>query len=1036
VDELEATIRRAASFADLPRSAYEGVLDMLSGRYPSDEFAELRPRLNWDRVEGRLAGRPGAQRLAVTSGGTIPDRGLFPVFIAAEKGPRVGELDEEMVYESRPGDVFVLGTSSWRIEEITHDRVLVTPAPGLPGRMPFWHGDSLGRPAELGRALGGFIRELMRLQPEEQLSRLRGAGLDERAANNLVQYVAEQRDATGVLPDDRTIVVERFRDELGDWRLCVHSPFGARVHSPWAQAIEQRVRERLGLEVQTMVDDDGIVVRLPEADEAPPSDSVLFEPEEIEEVVTDAVGGSALFASRFRENAARALLLPRRSPGRRTPLWQQRQKSASLLQVAGRYGSFPMILETFRECLQDAFDLPSLKDLMRAIRSREIRLVEVDTPIPSPFASSLLFGYVAAFMYEGDAPMAERRAQALTLDRRVLAELLGRDELRELVDPGVLQDLELELQRLADDWQVRDRDGVHDLLRMLGDLATQEVLDRVVDPTLGPTWLHELEGERRAVRIRVAGEERWIAAEDASRFRDALGAALPPGLPQAFLEPVDDPVRDLVSRFARTHGPFGESEPGARLGLGVAVVREALTRLEEAGRVARGEFRPGGGGQEWVDAEVLRRLRRRSLAAIRKEAEPVPQAALARFLAAWHGIGRGASLRSDPDACLRVVEQLQGVPIPASVLERQVLATRLPGYRPAALDELCAAGEVVWVGHGAIGADDGWIALYLADSALELLPGPDGDLDALTPLAASFLEALRGRGAMFFRRLADHVGSLDDHEAVLALWELVWAGLATNDTLAPLRSFLSGGARERRRRPTGRMGRGRPSFPTRMGPPAAAGRWYPVPDREENATRRLHAQAQQLLARHGVLTRPAAAAERVTGGYAAVYPVLKAMEESGRARRGYYVEGLGGAQFALPGAVDRLRALTERPREPETLVLSACDPAQAYGAALAWPDRSGEGHRPGRKAGAVVVLVDGSPVLYVERGGRTVLSFTEDHGELERAAEALSLAVKEGVVGGLTVERADGAAVFDSPLAEVLARAGFSLSPRGLRLRG
>ncbi len=1036
VDELETTIRRAAPFADLPRSAYEGVLDMLSGRYPSDEFAELRPRLNWDRIEGKLTGRPGAQRLAVTSGGTIPDRGLFPVFIAAEKGPRVGELDEEMVYESRPGDVFVLGTSSWRIEEITHDRVLVTPAPGLPGRMPFWHGDSLGRPAELGRALGGFIRELVRLDGTEQLARLRGTGLDERAANNLVQYVAEQRDATGVLPDDRTIVVERFRDELGDWRLCVHSPFGARVHAPWAQAIERRVRERLGLEVQTMVDDDGIVVRLPEADEAPPSDSVLFEPEEIEELVTDAVGGSALFASRFRENAARALLLPRRSPGRRTPLWQQRQRSASLLQVAARYGSFPMILETFRECLQDAFDLPSLKDLMRAIRSREIRLVEVDTPIPSPFASSLLFGYVAAFMYEGDAPMAERRAQALTLDRRVLAELLGRDELRELVDPGVLQDLELELQRLADDWKARDRDGVHDLLRMLGDLSTEEVLDRVVDPSLGPTWLHELEGERRAVRIRVAGEERWIAAEDAARFRDALGAALPPGLPQAFLEPVDDPVRDLVSRFARTHGPFGESEPGARLGLGVAVVRDALRRLEEAGRVVRGEFRPEGGGQEWVDADVLRRLRRRSLAAMRREAEPVPQAALARFLPAWHGIGRGASLRSDPDAVLRVVEQLQGVPVPASVLERQVLATRLPGYRPAALDELCAAGEAVWVGHGAIGADDGWVALYLADAALELLPEPSADLDALTPLAASFLDGLRGRGAMFFRQLADHVGSLDDHEAVLALWELVWAGLATNDTLAPLRSLLSGGARQRRRRPTGRMGRSRPAFPTRMGPPAAAGRWYPVPDREENATRRLHAQARQLLARHGVLTRPAAAAERVTGGYAAVYPVLKAMEESGRARRGYYVEGLGGAQFALPGAVDRLRALTERPREPEALVLSACDPAQAYGAALAWPDRPGEGHRPGRKAGAVVVLVDGSPVLYVERGGRTVLSFTEEHDELERAAEALSLAVKEGIVGGLTVERADGAGVFDSPLAEVLAGAGFSLSPRGLRLRG
>ncbi|HEX9377298.1 MAG TPA: DEAD/DEAH box helicase [Actinomycetota bacterium] len=1048
--ELEAMVRRAAPFADLPRSAYEGVLDMLSGRYPSDEFAELRPRLNWDRIEGKLSARPGAQRLAVTSGGTIPDRGLFPVFVATEKGPRVGELDEEMVYESRPGDVFVLGTSSWRIEEITHDRVLVTPAPGLPGRMPFWHGDSLGRPVELGRALGAFVRELSALEPQAQMARLREAGLDDLAASNLVRYLQEQREAAGVLPDDRTIVVERFRDELGDWRLCVHSPFGARVHAPWAQAIELRVRERLGLEVQTMVDDDGIVVRLPEADEVPPSDSVLFEPEEIEELVTDAVGGSALFASRFRENAARALLLPRRSPGKRTPLWQQRQRSASLLQVASRYGSFPMILETFRECLQDAFDLPGLVELMAAIRRREVRLVEVDTAVPSPFASSLLFGYVAAFMYEGDAPLAERRAQALTLDRRVLAELLGRDELRELVDPGALGRLELELQRVVDGWKVRGRDGVHDLLRTLGDLTGDEVVARAEDPVEAAGWLPDLEGERRAIRVRVAGEERWAAAEDASRFRDALGTALPPGLPAAFLEPVDDPVRDLVGRFARTHGPFVEHDPAARLGLGVAVVAEALRRLEESGRVVRGEFRPGGGGQEWIEVEVLRRLRRRSLAAMRKEAEPAPQAALARFLPGWHGIGRGGPLRTDADAVLRAVEQVQGVPIPGSVLERQVLAARLPGYRPALLDELCAAGEVVWAGHGAIGADDGWVALYLAERAPLLLPEPVPA--ELTPLAERVLEALRSRGALFFRQIVDAVGSLDDREVVLALWELVWEGLVTNDTLGPLRAFLAGGTRARR--PSRRAGARRrgPAFPARMGPPAAAGRWSPVPDREPNATRRMHATAEQLLARHGIVTRPAVAAERVGGGFAAVYPVLKAMEESGRCRRGYYVEGLGGAQFALPGAVDRMRALAERPKEPETLVLSACDPAQPYGAALGWPDRPGRsdagpargdgtggdrpGHRPGRKAGAVAVLVDGVPALYVEKGGRTVLSFTEDPVWLQAAAEALALAVKDGLVAGLTVERADGAGVFDSPLADVLAGAGFSLSPRGLRLRG
>ncbi len=1038
VDELEAVARRAANFAELPRTAFEGVLDMLSGRYPSDEFAELRPRLTWDRVENSLTARPGAQRLAVTSGGTIPDRGLFGVFLAAsgEKPVRVGELDEEMVYESRPGDVFVLGASSWRIEEITHDRVLVTPAPGVPGRMPFWHGDAPGRPVELGRALGAFMRELGGMKPEAQLQRLRDGGLDEFAAQNVVQYLAEQREATGVLPDDRTIVVERFRDELGDWRMCIHSPFGARVHVPWAQAIEARVRERLGLEVQTMVDDDGIVVRLPEADEAPPGESVLFEPEEVEELVTDAVGGSAMFASRFREAAARALLLPRRRPGSRTPLWQQRQRSSSLLQVASRYGTFPVILETFRECLQDVFDLPGLTELMDAIRRREIRIVEVDTQAPSPFASSLLFGYVAAFMYEGDAPLAERRAQALSLDRRVLAELLGREELRELIDPAVLTQLELDLQLLTDERKLRGPDALHDALRTVGDLSSDEVLARSADPGPALGWLEELESTHRAIRLRVAGQERWTAVEDAARFRDALGVALPPGIPDAFLEPVEDPLGDVVGRFARTHGPFTDEESAARLGLGVSVVREVLGRLAGQGRVARGEFRPGRGG-EWVDAEVLRRLRRRSIAVLRREAEPVSQEALARFLPAWHGLGRSGPLAFHLDAVLRVVEQLQGAFVPASVLEHQVLRARLPGYQPALLDQLCAAGEVVWAGSGAIGSDDGWVALLTAGQAAVLLPEPSGD--ELSPVASGIRDALAGRGALFFRQIVEAVGSVDDHEVLLGLWELVWAGLATNDTLAPLRGLVGVGTRARRSGGP-RRGRRGPPLPSRMGPPAGAGRWSLLPERTTNPTLRLHALAGQLLARHGVLTRPAVAAERVPGGFSGVYPVLRAMEEAGRVRRGYFVEGLGGAQFAVAGAVDRMRSLGERPAVPETLVLAACDPANPYGAALPWPERAGAdpdrpGHRPGRKAGAAVVLVDGRLVLYVEKGGRTVLTFSDEASVLQPAVDALTLAVREGFLGRIAVERADGGDVFDTPLAVLLAEAGFTLSPRGLRLR-
>lgn len=1033
VEELEEMVRRAAPFADLPRSGLESVLDMLSGRYPSDAFAELRPRINWDRATGRLTSRGGSQHLAVVSGGTIPDRGLFGVFIAGEKQARVGELDEEMVYESRVGEVFVLGASSWRIEEITPDRVLVTPAPGMPGKMPFWHGDAPGRPLELGRAIGAFVRELAAMPEEAQLDRLRRSGLDELAARNLVAYLEEQREATGVLPDDRTIVVERFRDELGDWRMCIHTPFGARVHAPWSQAIEARVRDRLGLEVQTMYTDDGIVVRLPEADEAPPAESILFEPEEVEDLVVETVGSSAMFASRFRESAARSLLLPRRRPGKRTPLWQQRQKSADLLQVASGYGSFPIILETYRECLQDVFDVPALIEVLEGVRRREIRVVEVETPGPSPFATSLTFGYVAAFMYEGDAPIAERRAQALSLDRSILAELLGREELRDLIDQESLGQIELEVQRLTDERKIRDAEDLHDALRSLGDLGTEEAAARSREPSAVPSWLHELEATRRAIRLRIGGQERWVAIEDAARFRDALGTPLPVGVPAAFHEPVEDPLGDLIARYARTHGPFMAADAAARLGLGAAVVEQTLRRLAEGGRVVQAELRSGAAGRQWIDSEVLRRLRRRSLAALRKEVEPVSHDTLARFLPAWQGIGAHGPARADVDAMFRVIEQLQGVAVPASALERQVLPSRLLGYGPALLDELSASGEVLWAGSGAVGSDDGWVSLYLAGQAPALLPEPL-PID-LSPLAQAVLNALTAQGAMFFRQISEAVESPSDTEVVLALWELVWNGWVTNDTVAPLRALVGAGPR----RSSGAIRRRRgPAFPSRLGPPTAAGRWSLLPVRETDPTRRLHAQAEQLLRRHGVLTRGAVVSERVPGGFAGVYAVLKAFEESGRCRRGYFVEGLGGAQFALPGAIERMRGMSEILRSPHTTVLSASDPANPYGAALPWPDRETEkpGHRPGRKAGAVVVLVDGRLVIYVEKGGRTLLTYSDDPDLLRPAVDALALAVREGVLGRLTVERADGGQIFDSPLAAALSDAGFRPSTKGLRLRG
>ncbi|MFF4954744.1 DEAD/DEAH box helicase [Streptomyces chattanoogensis] len=1113
VGELLAVVRRAAPFAALPESAFTGVLDMLAGRYPSDAFAELRPRIVWDRIAGTVTGRPGAQRLAVTSGGTIPDRGLFGVFLAGSDsgkggGRRVGELDEEMVYESRVGDVFTLGTTSWRIEDITRDRVLVTPAPGVPGRLPFWKGDQLGRPLELGRALGAFLREIGSMTAEDARARLAAAGLDEWAAGNVLGYLAEQKQACGHVPDDRTIVVERFRDELGDWRVVVHSPFGAQVHAPWALALGARLAERYGLDAQVMHADDGIVLRLPDADlmgldlldgdggsgpssgpgpaalgaEWDPEQSpvgaadVVFDHGDVDQLVTDQVGGSALFASRFRECAARALLLPRRSPGKRTPLWQQRQRAAQLLQVASEFGSFPIVLEAVRECLQDVFDVPGLTELMGDIEARRVRLVEVTTPEPSPFARSLLFGYVAQFLYEGDSPLAERRAAALSLDSRLLAELLGRAELRELLDAEVLAELERELQWRTEDRRVKDAEGVADVLRLLGPLTDAELAGRGADPA----WPRELAAARRAITVRIAGADHWAAVEDAGRLRDALGTALPVGVPESFTEPVKDPLGDLLSRYARTHGPFTSEQAAARFGLGTAVTEGALHRLAAAGRIVQGEFHPAGVGQEWCDAQVLRRLRRRSLAALREELEPVPPAALAAFLPQWQHVSspapaagpRGGSSHGlrGIDGLVRAVEQLQGAPVPASALEKLVLPSRVADYTPALLDELTATGEVLWAGAGALPGKDGWLSLHVADTA-PLLLQPPLPLEQ-TALHASVLAALAPGYGLFFRQIADQVRATthpdaSDPQLADALWDLAWSGRLTNDTLAPLRALLGSGRtagstahRARRSTPRGRYGAltGPGARPTasRSGPPTVGGRWSLLPAPEPDATHRAHALARTLLDRHGIVTRGAVAAEGVEGGFSAAYRVLSAFEESGQARRGYVVEGLGAAQFAMDGAVDRLRAVsTQRERTADdalpgrgpqrAVVLAAADPANAYGAALPWPDPpEGSTHKPGRKAGSLVVLVDGELALYMERGGKTLLLWplgrdaAEQGGDarVRPAVAALCEAARAGALGTITTERINGTSALTSPYAPVLESAGFHPTPRGFRLRG
>ncbi|WP_404389330.1 ATP-dependent helicase [Humibacillus xanthopallidus] len=1173
VADVEALVHRTASFASLPHSVLEATLDMLAGRYPSDEFAELRPRIVWDRVTDTLTGRRGAQRLAVTSGGTIPDRGLYAVFLASGEGPgrRVGELDEEMVYESRVGDVFTLGTSTWRIEDITHDRVLVTPAPGQAGKLPFWKGDQQGRPAELGRALGAFVREIVGLSPERARARVTAAGLDEWAADNLIGYLTEQKEATRHVPDDRTIVVERFRDEIGDWRVAVLSPFGGQVHAPWALCVAARMRERFGVDVQAMHGDDGIVFRLPdlEFDDAVGSgqigqqliELVTLEPEEVSALVTQEIGGSALFAARFRECAARALLLPRRRPDRRQPLWQQRQRAAQLLEVASQYPTFPIVLEAVRECVQDVFDVPGLVDLMTDIRSRGVKVVDVESSQPSPFAKSLVFGYVAQYLYEGDSPLAERRAAALALDPSLLSELLGQGEalaLRDLLDPEAVARTEAELQRLTPERGARDGEDVADLLRVLGPLSLRDLVARAAEgfePTAIAAAVAELESARRIIAVRVAGDERWAAIEDAARLRDALGTSLPVGVPQAFLEPVADPLADLVARFARTHGPFAVQTVAAWWGVGPAVVHDALRRLVGSGRVVEGELLPtengGGHGPEFCDAEVLRLLRRRSLAALRHEVEPVDQGDLARFLPQWQGVGGGLRGR---EGLLRAVEQLTGAVVPASALETLVLPARVADYRPALLDEVMSAGEVVWRGHGSLPGDDGWVSLHLADAAHLTLTPPDDT--ELTDAEQTVLDALEGGGAFFFRALATRVG-LGDPELNEALWSLLWSGRVTNDTVAPLRALLAGGRTAHKRAPSGprstryagrrgSLGRfgslrgavagatpaqveaAEDAATTRAltagraagsGPSTGVGRWTMLPPAEADPTVRAVTNAELLLDRYGVLTRGSVVTEDVPGGFAAVYRVLAAAEEAGKVRRGYFVEGLGASQFASTGAVDRLRSLSRLPggdgsgqpagrvdpdegdewstgapdprggipgrgahrggqgartspggdgrRErtgPPALVLAASDPANPYGASIGWPERgltepsdepgdepssdatadAGEpgrsrrkGHQPSRKAGALVVLVDGDLVLYVERGGKSMLCWSDDSEHLQAAADALALAVREGALGRLTVEKADGASVLGSghPLVEALSHAGFHMTPRGLRLR-
>ena len=1060
-DALLAIVRSCAGYAGISTQVFDGVLDMLAGRYPSDEFGELRPRITWDRTRHWLTPRQGMKKIAILNGGTIPDRGLYGVFLSGERSRpiRVGELDEEMVFEARTGETFILGASTWRIDEITHDRVLVSPAPGEPGKMPFWHGDQAGRPLEFGRRIGALVRELRDVPRAAAITRLtREHDLDPLAAENVMRYLADQEVATESVPDDRTIVVERVRDELGDWRVCIMTPFGSRVHAPWAMAVQGRIRTAGGSDVETMWSEDGFVVRFPDVDAAPDVEQFFPEAQEASDSVQRQLGSTALFAAKFREASARALLLPRRRADGRTPLWQQRKRAYDLLSVAARYPEFPMLLEAYRECLRDVFDMPALSEILRSIEQRQIRVHTVDSRTPSPFASALLFSYVANYIYDGDAPLAERRAQALSIDQEQLRELMGDADLRELLDINAIEETEEHLQMLAADYRARSMDGVHDMLLRLGDLSKPELLTRVTSPEVAIT-VDRLQKARRVLELKIGGEKRLIAVEDAARYRDALGIPLPPGLPTAFLQTAPDAVIDLVRRYARTHGPFITHEVATRFAIPLETAEAVLQKLAGTGRVIEGAFRPGGQQREWCDVEVLRTIRRKSLARLRKEVEPVEQQTLARLFTHWQGV---LTPRRGLDALLDVIETLQGAPLPASLLETEILPARIAGYKPADLDTLIAAGEVTWAGFEPIGERDGRIGLYLAEKLPLLWPVVNTTQAASVMEGSSatkeredrIVEYLRTHGASFFQNLHDGVGGGFQNESLEALWNLVWRGLITNDSLQSLRAYThreTGSARKPARRVHNQAANFRSRRTT---PPTAQGRWALHPaalQKDRNGTEWSYAEAHQLLQRYGVVFRETAHAENLPGGFSAIYDVMKALEESGKVRRGYFAAELGATQFALPAALDLLRSLRSKraDSDPEMVVLAATDPANPYGALLRWPQPA-DGGSLTRTVGSRVVLADGALVAYLRRGNPNIQVFLPEEepqrGQIMRslARYFVVIAQTQGRFGdesaerggvGMFIQTINGINVAEHPMARVLLDAGFQPAPMGFNLR-
>lgn len=1087
VDDWFGTVTAAHPYRGLSRELFDAVIDLVSGTYPSTDFAELRPRVVYDRITGILSARPGAQRTAVINGGTIPDRGMFGVFLAGggDAVPRrVGELDEEMVYESRVGDIFTLGASSWRIEQIDRDRVLVTPAPGHTGRLPFWNGDQAGRPAELGKALGAFRR-----LAAADGAVLEDIGLDPWARDNLTAYLEEQAQATGVIPDERTLVLERFRDELGDWRVVLHSPYGRGVNAAWALAAGAKFSRATGMDSQPVASDDGIVLRVPDSAAEPSSDLFLIDPDDVEAIVAEQVGNSALFASRFRECAARALLLPSRNPGKRAPLWQQRQRSAQLLDVAKQYPKFPIVLEAVRECMQDVYDLPALVELCGSLRERTVRIAEVTTQTASPFATSILFTYTGAFMYEGDGPLAEKRAAALALDPALLTQLLGGVELRDLLDPAIIDEVDADLRRRSERRRASTAEQLMDTLRVIGPVPLDEV-GRVSSVTVDDA---ERELSHRLMRVRIAGIEHIAQSLDAALLRDGLGVPVPPGVP-ARADVIPDALEQLVARWARTRGPFTHGDVRDAFGVAASVAHAIVGTLAASKTVVEGRYRQGVDEPEFLAPEVLKTIRSRSLAAARAQTEPVSGSTFGRFLPRWQQVAPVLPAGREPEArgadgVFTVIEQLAGVRLPASAWETLVLPQRVRGYRPSDLDELTANGEVLVVGAGSAGAADPWVKLLPADYAAQLVDVPDvanatdstdaAGLPSLGELQQRILGVLAdgGGGGFLFGHIsrlvgaegtgthADGVGgnaaggipaagaptATDIREALWSLFEL---GLVSPDGFAPLRARLSGGSggrtahRARRTPARGRLRMGRTSFAQAnraMAPADMMGRWSTTIDADTSATARSVALGEAWLDRYGVVTRGSVVAEATVGGFALAYGVLSRFEEAGKAMRGMVIDGLGAAQFSTPAVIDRLRGLADTPDvegwpsgtdSPEVHVLAAVDPANPYGAALPWPERG-----PTRSAGSLVVIVDGLLAAHLTRGGRTLTLFDPPPGlghedVVPLVVGALDRAIGRNMVGRIVIEKVGDDAVIGSEWANLLRSAGARITPKGVRIGG